>query len=148
MLAFDFIASLTELYDRTMAPVSRSFSLTATELSILLFLSNNPEYDTAREIVEKRHLSKSHVSISLRDLEERGLLKKEHRNGDNRTVHLVVLSACEEILREGRKAQEDFLAAVTAGFSESEAGGFHDFVERMNGNVLTALQEKEEEKYK
>ena len=33
--------------------------------SILLFLANNPEYDTASEIVRVRQLTKSHVSASI-----------------------------------------------------------------------------------
>lgn len=141
MSFIDFIASGTELYERRMAPVSTSFSLTAVELSILLFLANNPEYDTAKEIVEKRHLTKSHVSISLRDLEERGFIRKEHRNGDNRTVHLVLLPASETVVREGQKAQTAFLTTMMKGFSPSEIDTFQSYIDRMNENVLRALQD-------
>ncbi len=80
MSIIDFIASFSELYEKRMAPVSTSFDLTAIELSIILFLANNPEYDTAKDIVNKRHLTKSHVSVSLRDLEERGYIKKALKN--------------------------------------------------------------------
>ncbi len=119
MSIIDFIASFSELYEKRMAPISTSFNLTAMELAIILFLSNNPEYDTARDIVEKRHLTKSHVSISLRDLEERGFIRKEHRDGDNRTTHLVLLSSSNDIIRKGQRAQALFLSDVTAGFSSN-----------------------------
>ncbi len=140
MSSIDFIASIGELYDRRMAPVSSSFHLTAMELSILLFLANNPDYDTAKEIVEKRHLTKSHVSISVRALEEKGLIRREHRNGDNRTVHLVLLHSADEIVRTGQKAQADFLSAVTAGLSVTDIERFHTYIGRMNENVLAALR--------
>ncbi len=141
MSGIDFIASVSELYDRRMAPVSSSFDLTATAFSILLFLANNPDYDTAREIVEKRHLTKSHVSVSLRALEEKGLIRKEHRNGDNRSSHLVLLTASDAMIREGQKAQAEFLSAVTAGFSAEELTVFRAYIGRMNENVLAALRE-------
>ncbi|MCR4725404.1 MAG: MarR family transcriptional regulator [Clostridia bacterium] len=141
MSIIDFTASFSELYERRMAPVSSSFHLTAIELSILLFLANNPNYDTAKDIVDKRHLTKSHVSISLRDLEERGLIRKERRNGDNRKVHLVLLSSSDDIIREGQKAQSAFLSAVTTGLSASDMEQFQSYIDRMNENVLASLRE-------
>lgn len=141
MSIIDFMASVAELYDRRMALISSSFNLTAMELSILLFLANNPDYDTARDIVEKRHLTKSHVSISLRDLMERGFIRKEHRNGNNRTVHLVLLPASDEIVCKGQKAQAAFLSIVTNGFSPTEMENFYSYINRMNNNILSALQQ-------
>lgn len=140
MLIIDFLASFNELYELRMSPVSRSFDLTSMELSILLFLANNPGYDTATEIVKKRHLTKSHVSVSVRDLEERGLIRKEHRNGDNRSVHLTLLPAADRIVREGQRAQKEFLSDVTDRFSPEEREHLQAFIERINRNVLDALQ--------
>ncbi len=139
MSVLDFIASINELYERRMAPVIDSFDLTSMELSILLFLANNPEYDTATEIISKRHLTKSHVSISLRDLEERGFIRKEHRNGNNRTVHIALLPAADEIIAEGQRVQTEFLSAVTSDFTPVEIENLRSYVNRMNNNALSAL---------
>lgn len=141
MLIIDFIASFNELYEMQMSPVSSAFGLTSMELSILLFLANNPEYDTATDIVKKRHLTKSHVSISLRDLEERGFIKKEHKNGDNRIVHLTLLPAADKIIREGQRAQKEFLAVLTDHFSADEHSELQIYIERINQNVLDALNQ-------
>jgi len=139
MSVLDFITSFSELYEKRMAPISTSFDLTAMELSILLFLANNPGYDTAKEIAEKRHLTKSHVSISLRSLEEKGYIRKERRNGDNRTYHIVLLSASDDIVSEGKKAQIEFLSDITAGFSDTEVKTIESYIDRMNGNALSSL---------
>ncbi len=135
----EFVSSLTELYEKRMAPISNTFGITSMELAILLFLANNPKYDTAKEIVEKRHLTKSHVSISLRDLEERGYIKKEHRNGDNRTVHLVLMPSSDEMIREGQKAQNEFLKTVTCGLSDEDTERLQTYIDRMNENIINAL---------
>ena len=58
------------------------------EFNILLFLANNPEFDTAAQIIKKRAFTKSHVSMSVRSLEERGLLTGEYYGTDRRTIHL------------------------------------------------------------
>lgn len=141
MKTLEFIASETELYDFKMKPIADSYGLTAMELSILLFLANNPEHDTATEIVEMRHLTKSHVSTSVRSLEENGYLKKEHRNGDNRTTHLVLLPPSQEIINAGRKAQADFMSVLTDGFSADEICRLEEFVSRINENVCKVLKE-------
>lgn len=140
MSVFDFIAGEKELYERCMKPVSQAYSMTAMELSVLLFLANNPEYDTATDIVEKRHLTKSHVSISVRSLEERGFLKKEYRNGDHRTVHLVLLPDCEEAVRDGKKAQAEFLDLLLKGFTKEQFEDFQNYIQKMSLNVSEALK--------
>ncbi|MCR4940944.1 MAG: MarR family transcriptional regulator [Treponemataceae bacterium] len=144
MKIFEFIASETELYELKMKPIAVRYGLTNMELSILLFLANNPEYDTATEIVEIRHLTKSHVSISVRSLEEKCYLKKEYRNGDHRTTHLVLLRSSQEIISTGRKAQSDFMSTLTRNFSKDEIRKLEGFLCRMNENVCKALKKGSE----
>ena len=60
------------LYQEKLEPVCSEYSLTRMELNILLFLANNPVHDTATDIVEVRHLTKSHVSASVKTLQARG----------------------------------------------------------------------------
>ena len=45
------------LYTQYIESVCSRHGLTRTELDILLFLANNPKFDTASDIVEMRHLS-------------------------------------------------------------------------------------------
>ena len=48
--------------DRCFAPLSQAHGLSMREINVLLFLINNPGYDTARSITEYRGISKSQVS--------------------------------------------------------------------------------------
>ncbi len=138
MKVLEFIASELELYEQQMKPVCERYALTSMELAILLFLANNPGLDTATDIVEKRHLTKSHVSMSVRSLVEKGYLKKEHRNSDNRTHHLVLLPASQKIVSVGKERQAEFLSLIMKGFSEEETEQMEKFISRMNDNVLQA----------
>jgi len=143
MTFLEFLSTQKELYQRCILRVCHEFSLTSTELSILLFLANNPQYNTAKQIVEKRHLAKSHVSISLRSLEERGFLKREYRNGDHRTVYIVLLPASAEAIEKGKQAQNDNFDLLLRGFSPEERNRLYGFMDRIYANASDALTKTE-----
>lgn len=42
-----------KIYDQSLEPVCKKYQLTRMELDILLFLANNPGYDTAKDIIER-----------------------------------------------------------------------------------------------
>ena len=67
---------LGKLYGQMFVPVLEQWMLTQLEADILLFLANNPAYDTARDIVERRYIAKSHVSMGVESLARRGLLQR------------------------------------------------------------------------
>ena len=78
---FDHYASGEKMYQKMVAPVCEAHHLTYMEFTVLMFLANHPQYDTATEVVKYRHLTKSHVSLSIRGLLDRGLLHAEHQIG-------------------------------------------------------------------
>lgn len=136
----DFFSSFQELYQRMLLPVCEEYSLSSMELTILLFLANNPEYDTAADIVRKRHLSKSHVSTSVRSLEEKGLLAKELRDGNRRSEHLVICSKSRDMVKKGQNAQNRFLKLLCDGISDVQKQEIVRGIQTMNENVLRALE--------
>lgn len=109
-----------ELYQTIFDPVCSKYKLNHTEIVVLMFLKNNPGYDTAKDIVERRGFTKSSVSMAVRSLQDRGLIKGEYINGNHRSIHLKLCPLSEEIINDGLKAQEKFFSILTDGFSESE----------------------------
>ncbi|MDE6588904.1 MAG: MarR family transcriptional regulator [Oscillospiraceae bacterium] len=114
-----FTATKT-LYSACLEPVCRTYGLSRTELDILLFLSNNPQYDTAAEICEIRDLVKSHVSTSIQALEKAGFLERYQLPGDRRAIHLRILSGADAAVVDGRAAQEQFRNVLCAGLALEE----------------------------
>lgn len=70
-------------------------------MDILLFLANNPKYDTAAEVSDIRCLAKSHVSTSLKSLEESGYIAKFSEGSDRRRIHLKLTEKADAVIREG-----------------------------------------------
>lgn len=131
---------VVKLYNSLFTGVLEKYRLTQLEIDILLFLANYPSYDTARDIVEKRHLAKSHVSAGVESLAGRGLLERS-RLGDNRkTIHLKLTERAAPIVEEGRAVQQRYGALLLNGFSEQERELLCSFLERVGANVDAALR--------
>ena len=143
MNLFDFFTAIKELYSQAVTPVCKKHALTLMEFNVLLFLANNPAYTTAGQIVEQRRLTKSHVSLAVRSLTERGLLRGEYRGNNRRTVHLLVCEGASSIIADGRAAQKQFIEMLYTGFSDCERAEIQTYLDRFGRNVL-ALSGKRE----
>ena len=141
MLPAFFIRSrgMIKLYNGLFGPLLEKYQLTQLEIDILLFLANNPPYDTARDIVEKRHLAKSHVSAGVESLANQGLLERLRRDGNRKTIHLCLTSQAAPIVEEGRAVQLRYGRLLLDGFSEAEREQLFLFLERVGENVDAAL---------
>ena len=127
------------LYEMYSGPVRAKYGLTRMEYSVLLFLSRNPSYDTASAIVEARQFAKSHVSSAVNTLEEKGLITREHRDSNNKTIHLKLTGQAEPILREAEDAAERYKNCLIKGFSEEELLQMSDYFEKICRNAEEEL---------
>ena len=136
---FQHYSANESLYTATVSPVCEKYGLTYMEFTVLMFLANNPQFDTASDIVRYRHLTKSHVSMSVRSLQGKGLLKGEYHEPNRRTIHLTVLEAASPIVSDGRAAQQSYGSILFAGFTESEYAQFIAYMKRIDNNITARL---------
>ena len=87
---------------------------------ILLFLYNNPGYDTASDIVELRSFPKSNVSKAVDVLTGRNYLEGITDKEDRRIIHLRICPPALDAVRAARKCQEDFLQYICRGVTKEE----------------------------
>lgn len=137
------LAAGKQLYSRIMHPVCQQYGLTQAEMSVLLFLADNPDQDTAAQIVRYRHLTPSHVSLSVHTLEEKSLLICEHQKADHRIVHLSLTEQAAPVVEAGRAAQAVFTQRLTDGFSEEEKQQLQALLTRVFDNCSRQLHEPE-----
>ena len=135
MSVFEQFSSAKNLYQRYIWPVCRQFDLTQMEFHILMFLANNPEYDTAAQVVKYRNLAKSHVSISVKALQEKGLIEGYYLPRDRKSVHLRLCTASEPVVLAGKQAQGAFGKQLVQGFSEEEVEQLRTFIQRIQDNM-------------
>ena len=71
-----------------MEEATEKLSITHTEIEIIMFLFNNPDYDTAKDISELRKFPKSCVSKAVDDLIKKDYLESFIDISDRRILHL------------------------------------------------------------
>ena len=134
--------AIKTLYSKCVGEICDKHKITRIELDILLFLANNPCFDTATDIIEIRYLAKSQVSASIKLLEDRGFIKKTYADNNRKTAHLVVCDAASALIADGRAAQERFLAIMLKGFTQEEIDSMKQYNERMWKNIDCYLKEE------
>ena len=132
---FDMLSKSQKGYSKILDPVCKKWDLTRSEMDVLLFLYNNPQYDRAADIVTRRGMTKSLVSMSVSTLEARGLLQRQCSATDRRTMCLHLTEAGEKIAAEGREAQRQFFARLYTGISEEELALWDSITQRVYKNI-------------
>ena len=123
------------LYDKVSLPVRDKFGLTFMEFTVIMFLANNREYKKASDIVEVLGIAKSHVSMTILSLEERGLLERTMDPCDKRSS-ILELKNTEAIVEEGRKAQNRFMDILLDGLDEKEVMDTKKSFEKIEENIM------------
>lgn len=124
-----------ELYSVLFEPICVKYDITMTEMLVMLFLSKNTGSDTASDIVENFKIAKSHISTSLRDLEERGYVRGCYKDKNRRTIHLKLCENSFNIIEEGKSIQKTFIDVLLKGFSVDEKSTFTSYIDRINENA-------------
>lgn len=122
-------------YKNMEVEVCARHSITRMEADILLFLANNPAYDTAKDIVAVRMIAKSHVSASVESLIAKGLIAGTPDAQDKRRIHLRPLPAAEPILADAHAMQHAFFERMFHGLSEAECAEFKRLFLHISKNV-------------
>ena len=127
-------------YSRLMEPVCKKWNLTHNELDVLLFLANNPEYTTARDIVEVRSIKANLVSQHVDRMVREGYLCRKEVQGDRRKRDLSLTEKAMPIIEAGRRMQTDFFETLFHGISEGEKRAFFETMDTMSRNMDTILK--------
>ena len=132
---FDIMSSAKKNYSYLMDPLCQKMDLTRNELDVLLFLHNNPEYDRAADIVSRRGIAKSHVSMSVANLENKGLLLRQFDENDRRIAHLKLTADALPIAQEARENQIRYFSALYDGITEEEFLLWGKITEKVCSNI-------------
>lgn len=124
-----------KLYNRLCVSVMERYDLTRCELDILLFLYNNPDLDTAKDIVEKRGLVKSHVSMGIDHLVQKKYIEVNQDQNDKRRYHLRLLNHSYEVIQEGLNVQNEFQKRLFKNFSEEDKEEFTRMMKMIYENI-------------
>lgn len=133
------VQRIRQAHARALEPVARRFQLRQTELAVLMFLANHPALDTARDVVEYRGLSKSHVCMSVDALTQRGLLCQQPDRRDRRRIHLALTDQAQPIVDAAQQIQQAFALRLYQGITPQETQAYLSLSEKVDRNLLQEL---------
>lgn len=141
---FIYNLSLTKkLFDKKFEVVKEELVLSMGEINVLLWISNNPEYNMARDIVKYNNISKAYVSKAVTSLEKRNLIRMEPDEEDRRMQRLFLEESAEEKVEQLNQVLEEFYLDMKKNITNEELGQFMEIAKRMGENVRISLGEED-----
>lgn len=102
------------------------------------------QHNTAAEIVKVRKSTKSHVSISLKNLESKGLVERIQSETNKKHIEIALLDKAELIVEAGINAQKEFAQDVLSGLTEEEKRMCINVFNKICNNAEKHLKEQKE----
>lgn len=112
------------------------------EYDILMFLYNNPQYNTAADIVKVRKSTKSHVSTSLKLLDKKGLVERKQSKDNKKHIEILLLDSAQEIVQVGRNVQKEFVKNMFRGLTEEEMVMCRTIFSKICNNAENCLNDR------
>lgn len=144
-LTLGALSTFMEAYAAYCRPICRELGLPRTAFDILMFLSNNPEYCTARDISRLRGLKENIISVNVNKLVTEGYLERRGDSGDRRRVLLQCTEKAAGIIQRGRELQERFFREMQQGLSAQELSIHRHCLETIADNAKRILEHRMQE---
>ena len=139
----EFAIKTSQAYNAVCKPLCQELGMPQTALDILLFLANNPDYKTARDIVEVRHIKANLVSMYVDKLVQEGYLERYAVAGDRRKTKLLCTGKADPVIRRGRAVQNAFFKRLLNNVDAADQAVFFRTMELIGKNMDEILQENE-----
>lgn len=115
--------------------LGEKYKLTQNEVEVLIFLYNNPELNTSKDIVKYRWTSKSLVCKSVRSLLDNEYLDPAADYDDGRVMRLIMPEKTREIAKDLAEKEKEFYDLIFAGITDKEMAAIRGFAERIDVNL-------------
>lgn len=135
MLDISFADKVMRAYARSCKTLCHTLDIPQTAFDILMFLANNPEYKSARDIVEVRHIKANLVSINVERLVQEGLVERREVAGDRRRVELLLTPKAEPLVAQGRIVQKEFLEKLLQGLDAKTLEVCNAAMQQIEANI-------------
>lgn len=139
-ISMEFSRKLALAYTAVCKPLCQTLKLPQTAFDILLFLANNPAYQTAADIVEVRKIKANLVSVNVDKLVRDGYLTREPMPGDRRKTRLLCTEKAQPVIMQGRQLQSAFLQRLFAHTDRQMQDAFLKTISIMDKNLNELLE--------
>lgn len=136
-----FARKMSAAYTAVCKPLCQSLHLPQTAFDILMFLGNNPEYSTARDIVEVRQIKANLVSVNVDRLVERRLSQPQRGCRRPPEVTASMYEKSCPVIKKGQALQQDFADRLIADLDDATKNAFFKGMAQMETTLDMILEE-------
>ena len=137
----EFSIKTSQAYNAMCKPLCQELKLPQTAFDILMFLANNPDCTTARDIVEIRKIKANLVSVNVDRLVQEGYLERYAVASDRRKTKLLCTGKADPIIRRGRAVQNAFFKRLLDHVEPADQEVFFRTMELIGKNLDDILKE-------
>ena len=134
-----------EAYHRVLQPLCKESNIPPLALDILLYVANNPENATAKEICKFRGFKPGIVSVYVEKMAGEGLLERKSDSADRRKSVLSVTEKALPIVARGQEMQKKFGERLLRGLTEGDIAAMRKAFSVIACNVESVLKHGLEE---
>ena len=116
-------------------PLCQELGMPLMAIDILMFLSENPDLCTARDINRCHGFKENILSVNVNKLVGEGYLCRLSVEGDRRKVRLVLTEKARPVIKRVRRAQEEFDRLIKEGITPEELAVFAKCLEAAGENA-------------
>ena len=95
--SIEYAYKILQVYGALCKPLCQEIKMPQTAFDILMFLANNPLYNTARDIVEIRKIKANLVSINVDKLVQEGFLERQSIENIDENSRIIFNKTIENI---------------------------------------------------
>lgn len=137
----ELVDKITGSYALICKPVIDEFNLQKIDFDIIMFLTNNPDYYTAKDISKMKKIKPNVVSLHVDKLVGSGYLERQIIEGDRRKIRLVCTDKASDIIKKGHIAQHKFYQALNVGLTDADRDAFKHYLDILVNNANNVEKE-------
>lgn len=130
-----FLKKSETVYQKFCQNVVRQWNLNDTAFQVIMFLANNPRFNTARDLCRMRGIKTGIASVAVEQLIQTGYLERKTDPGDRRIQRLYVTDKASELVRQGREAQKEFAGAIASALTPEEMEAYYRLTDKMMAKI-------------
>ena len=132
------LKKISELYSAMVSKAAAECCISKQEADVLCFLTNNPQYDTARDISEYRGFSRAYISKAVELLADKGFIDITIDTDDRRFQHLSISEKAEFAVKHLMHMQQQFISILKNNIDDADINLLESIMFRVTQNVSSA----------
>ena len=133
--------NLKKYLESSFYDIRKKYNLTMNEILLLIYLLKNKNQNTARDVVDKINITKSHVSKSVESLVSKGIITRYQDKEDKKIIHLEILNKDSDIIKDIEQNNIEINIKILEGIPEEDIEVFKKCLKLIIENIYKMLKE-------